>query len=166
MKFRLFCVTLAVGTLLVPGQKGSAQEQFPFQIFDRYLEPLRQQIGMPGLSAVIVQNGGIAWEKYYGFADVERGIRTSRDTLYPVGAVTQAVTGVLMGVCIDRFAFEIDNDIRNVVPAFPVPETQVRQETVTRAVDAVRARFGFDAVQSGRLVRLPSANGTDRGSPD
>jgi DNA polymerase-4 len=34
-------------------------------------------------------------------------------------------------------------------------EGQLRQETVTRAVDTVRARFGFDALQSGRLVRPP-----------
>jgi CubicO group peptidase (beta-lactamase class C family) len=140
MKFRFFCVALAVGTLLVPGQKGSAQEQFPFQIFDRYLEPLMQQIGMPGLSAVIVQDGHIAWEKYYGFADVERSIRTSRDTLYPVDAVTQAVTGVLMGICIDRFRFEIDDDIRKVVPAFPVAETQVRQVLA----HATGGRFRYD----------------------
>lgn len=47
----------------------------------------------------------------------------------------------------------------NLTPSGPgdlfAPEQQVRQETVTRAVDAVRARFGFDAVQSGRLVRRP-----------
>jgi CubicO group peptidase (beta-lactamase class C family) len=77
MKFRLFCLAIAVVTLLVPGRGGSAQEQFPFQIFDRYLEPLIQQIGMPGLSAVILQNGTVAWEKYYGFADVENKVRTA-----------------------------------------------------------------------------------------
>jgi len=48
MKFRLFCTALAIGTLIVPGRRGSAQEQFPYQIFERYLAPLAQQIGMPG----------------------------------------------------------------------------------------------------------------------
>lgn len=33
------------------------------------------------------------------------------------------------------------------------PEERVRQREVTRAVDAVRAKFGFDAMRSGRLVR-------------
>ena len=127
MKFRLFCFALAVGTLLVPGRRGSAQEQFPFQIFERYLEPLVQQIGMPGLSAVIVQNGTVAWRYNYGFADVERKIPTAFDTPYPVGGITQAVTGVLMGVCIDRFGFNIDDNIRQAYPAFPVADTSIRQ---------------------------------------
>jgi CubicO group peptidase (beta-lactamase class C family) len=127
MKFRLFCVALAIGTLLMPSRKGSAQEQFPYQIFDRYLEPLIANLGMPGLSAVILQNGQLAWEKYYGYADVENKVRTSARTLYPIGGVTQAFTGVLVGVCADRFFFPVDQDIRNFAPAFPTPETSVRQ---------------------------------------
>lgn len=45
----------------------------------------------------------------------------------------------------------------NIAPTEPAdlftPETQVRQESLTRAVDALRRKFGFDAVQPGRLVR-------------
>ena len=82
---------------------------------------------MPGLSAVILQNGVPAWEKHYGFADVENKIHTSARTLYPIGGVTQAFTGVLVGVCADRFFFQVDQDIRNFAPAFPIGQTSVRQ---------------------------------------
>jgi len=141
MKSRLFFVALAVGALTVAGRQGSAQEQFPYQIFERYLEPLYQQIGMPGLSAVIVQDNRIAWSKNYGFADVERQIRTEIDTPYPVGGITQAFTGVLMGVCIDRFRMDIDlQDIRNFAPAFPAAGTSVRQ-VLAHATDG---RFRYD----------------------
>src|SRR4029434_3073294 len=113
MKFRLFILALAIGSLVVPGREGAAQEQFPYQIFDRYLGPLVQDIGMPGLSAVIVQGGAdgargrIAWKGEYGYADLERKIPATIDTPYAVGGITQALTGVLMGVCIDRYGFDI-----------------------------------------------------------
>src|SRR5688500_3102362 len=100
MKSRLFFAASVLGILTLTGRPGSAQEQFPYQIFERYLEPLYQQIGIPGLYAVIVQDRTIAWSKNYGFADVERKIPTSSHTPYPVGGITQAFTGVLMGVCI------------------------------------------------------------------
>jgi CubicO group peptidase (beta-lactamase class C family) len=148
MKFRLFCLVIAVATLLAPGRGGSAQEQFPFQIFDRYLEPLIQQIGMPGLSAVILQNGQVAWEKYYGFADVENQVRTSANTLYPVGGVTQAVTGVLVGVCADRYFFPVDQDIRAFAPAFPVEQTSIRQVLA----HATGGRFRYDATLFSALT--------------
>src|SRR6185503_1082443 len=132
MKFRLFCTALAIGTLVVPGRRGSAQEQFPYQIFERYLAPLAQNVGMPGLSAVIVQGGAagsrgrIVWKGEYGYADLERKIPTTIDTPYAVGGITQALTGVLVGVCADRFGFVVDQDIRNFAPAFPVSGTSVR----------------------------------------
>lgn len=140
MKSRLFFVALALGILTVTERQGAAQEQFPYQIFERYLEPLVQQIGMPGLSAIIVQDDRIAWYKNYGYADVEKKVPTAIDTPYPVGGITQAMTGVLMGVCIDRFQFPIDQDIRQFVPAFPFAETSVRQ-VLAHATDG---KFRYD----------------------
>jgi CubicO group peptidase (beta-lactamase class C family) len=154
MKFRIFCVALAIGTLIVPGRRGSAQEQFPFQIFERYLAPLAQQIGMPGLSAVIVQGSAdgtrsrIAWKGEYGYADLERKIPATIDTPYAVGGVTQALTGVLMGVCIDRYGFQINDDIRAYAPAFPVRETSVRQ-VLAHATDG---RFHYDPALYAQLT--------------
>lgn len=148
MKLRLFFVAVALGLLAATGRQGSAQEQFPFQIFERYLEPLAQQIGIPGLSAVIVQDDRIAWSKNYGYADVERKIPTAIDTPYPVAGITQAMTGVLMGVCIDRFQFPVDQDIRRFVPTFPISETSVRQ-VLAHATDG---RFRYDAALYSSLT--------------
>ena len=140
MKYRLFCLILAVGVLVAPGRQGAAQD-FPFQIFERYLEPLAQQIGMPGVSAVIVQGGKVAWSKGYGYADVENKIPATIDTPYPIGGVTQAMTGVLVGVCLDRHQLQtIDNDIREFAPAFPFAGTSVRQ-VLAHAVDG---RFQYN----------------------
>jgi CubicO group peptidase (beta-lactamase class C family) len=117
MKTRLFFALLAIGTLIVPG-KGVAQD-FPYQVFERYLEPLAQQIGMPGLSAVIVRNNRIEWHRGYGFSNVEDKTEADINTPYAIGGVTQAVTAALIGVCVDRFGFDIDAPIRQHVPAFP-----------------------------------------------
>ena len=121
MKFRLFFAALAIGTLVVPG-KGVAQD-LPYLVFERYLEPLAQQIGMPGLSAVIVRNNRVAWSRGYGFADVEGQVRATQNTPYPVGGVTQALTGVMIGVCVDRHTLRIDEGIRQYVPNFPTDVT-------------------------------------------
>ena len=121
MKTRLFFAVLAIGILVVPG-KGVAQD-FPFQVFERYLEPLAQEIGMPGLSAVIVRNNRIAWRRGYGYADVERQIPATEDTPYPIGGVTQAFTAVLAGICADRHTLTVDHGIRRYVPTFPTDVT-------------------------------------------
>lgn len=137
MKTRLFSAVLAIGALIWTG-RGAAQD-FPYQVFERYLEPLAQQIGMPGLSAVIVNNNRIAWSRGYGFADVENQIRATVDTPYPIGGVTQAITGVLVGVCVDRFQLRVDEGIRQYVPNFPTDST-IRQVLA----HASENRFRYD----------------------
>lgn len=137
MKYRLFFVCTALAALLATG-RGAAQEAFPFEIFGRYLDPLVAQIGMPGVSAAIIQTdpnhpqaAPIVHRYNVGYADVEKKIQTAFDTPYAIGGVTQAMTGVLHGVCIDRFTtaqFDIDKlNMRLFVPSFPYAETSVRQ---------------------------------------
>lgn len=131
MKYRFFFVVLAMAAFLATGRAGAVQQQdFAFDIFERYLESLVPHIGMPGLSAAIVQNGSVVKRYNIGYADLEQKIRTRSDTPYPIGGITQAMTGVLHGVCIDRNnidVFNIDRDIRLLEPAFPVAQTSVRQ---------------------------------------
>ncbi len=138
MKLRLFSLIAALSASLLLAPRGSAQE-LPYQIFERYLEPLAQQIGMPGLSAVIVRNGRIEWEKGYGHADLENRITATPDTPYPIGGVTQAMTAVLLGVCTDRLQLEVDAGIRRWVPSFP-NDASVRQVLA----HASEGRFVFD----------------------
>ena len=42
-----------------------------FASFDRFLAEFREENSVPALSAVIVRDGQIAWEGYYGWADDE-----------------------------------------------------------------------------------------------
>ena len=70
--------------------------------FESFLEQLRQQAGIPGLSAAIVQNGEIVWERGFGFQNQELRARATPDTPYPVGDLSEGV-GVdpLVGTDID-----------------------------------------------------------------
>jgi CubicO group peptidase (beta-lactamase class C family) len=157
MKYRLFFAVLALGIAILPVRKGSAQE-FPYQVFERYLEPLAQQIGMPGLSALILRNGIIEWQRGYGFSDVENRTPATIHTPYPVGGVTQAVTGVLFGICIDRYGFQIDQLMGNVTPTFADPGAVIRHVLA----HASTGRYEYDAVKFAgltpvleRCIRLP-----------
>jgi CubicO group peptidase (beta-lactamase class C family) len=151
MKYRFFCVVLAVATLLAPGGRGAAQEEFPYQIFERYLEALVTDLGMPGVSAAILQDGVVMRRYNKGYADLERKIPAAFDTPYPIGGITQAMTGVLHGVCIDRFplsVFDIDRDIRLIVPTFPVADTSVRQVLS----HSTNGRFSYDPIRFAQLT--------------
>lgn len=122
MKSRLFFAVLAIGTLILPAGRGAAQD-FPYHVFERYVEPLAQQIGMPGLSAVIIRNNRPEWRRGYGYADAEGRIPVTTDTPFAIGGVTQAISAVLVGICVDRHQLRVDQGIREFVPTFPQPSS-------------------------------------------
>lgn len=146
MKLRLFSLIAALSASILLAPAGSAQE-LPYQIFERYLEPVAAQIGMPGLSAVIVRNNRIEWEKGYGYADVENKIPATPDTLYPIGGVTQAMTAVLLGICTDRHLLDVDTAIRTWVPTFP-ENASVRHVLA----HAAEGRFTYDPARYAALT--------------
>ena len=159
MKYRFLFVITTAALVLATGQRGAAQQDFPFEIFGRYLEPLVQQIGMPGVSAAIIQVDTanrlappVIHKYQVGYADLERKIPAEYDTPYAIGGVTQAMSGVLTGVCIDRFTtsvIDIDkSDMRQFVPTFPVPNTSVRQ-VLSHSTDG---RFRYDPALFAQLT--------------
>lgn len=149
MKFRVFLAALATGALILAGERSSAQD-FPYLVFERYLEPLAQQIGMPGLSAVIVRNNVIEWHRGYGYANVENKTPADIDTPYAIGGVTQAITGVLIGICVDRHQLEVDAKIRNWVPTFPDADASVREVLA----HASTGRYQYDAAKFTALTTV------------
>ena len=148
MKTRLFLAAIAIGTLILPAGRGAAQD-FPYQVFERYVEPLAQQIGMPGLSAVIIRNNRVEWRRGYGYADVENKVPVNTDTPFAIGGVTQAMTAVMLGICVDRHQLAVDQGIREFVPDFAQPAS-VRHVLA----HASTGRFQYDPAAFASLTAV------------
>ena len=92
--FRLAALAVLVAVASAPRPHAQG---LPFSLFERYLESLREQTGIPGISAVIVQGGRPVWSAGLGRQDVERSIGARDDTVYPIGDLTQTFAAVLVG---------------------------------------------------------------------
>lgn len=89
--------------------------------FGQYMEALRQQSGIPGLSAAIVQDGTIVWEGGFGFADVDARVPATPDTLYHLGGLTQSFSGVLALQCVEMGRIRLVDPILPFAPSMPEP---------------------------------------------
>src|SRR5216117_886610 len=72
VRIRIALAALLVSIAVAP--HASAQQELTFSLFERYLEALRIQSNIPGLSAAILQDERVAWETGLGFADVEHRV--------------------------------------------------------------------------------------------
>lgn len=96
-------------------------------VLESYLESLRQQTGIPGMSAVLVRDGEVAWEKGFGYENVAARVRATPDTPYLVGDATATLAAVLLLQCVEQRRISLDESVgRYGVTALEPPST-VRQ---------------------------------------
>ena len=176
-------VVLAVAAF---GHRSSAQT-LTSSLFERYLETLREQASIPGMSAVIVQNGVIVWQQGFGLANIESGQRAEPHTPYLIGDVSQTIGAtLLLRKCIDQGSATINDMVAEWVPGFDEPSTRlghlVAHITPDGAYKYDRARFAaltpvieacskspyrklLDEEIFGRFGMVDSAPGTAMATP-
>ena len=106
MRRVLAALTLAL-PLAVPAGL-TAQPDFVTTRFELYLDALRKQAGIPGLSAAMVQDDRIAWEAGFGYQDLEAGIPVTPDTPFYVADLTSTLSATLVLQCIEEGSTRFD----------------------------------------------------------
>jgi len=114
----------------------SAQQQNPPSIFtpgstipvlESYLESLRLQAGIPGMSAAVVRDGEVAWEKGFGYENVTTRLRATADTPYLVGDMTGTLAAVLLLQCVEQRRLDLDEPLDRYGLSAPEPSATLRR---------------------------------------
>jgi CubicO group peptidase (beta-lactamase class C family) len=93
---------------------------------DASLEILRRVYAIPGLSAAVVADQRVVWEKGFGFEDVERGRAATPDTPYPVASLTKTFTSALLLQCVEEARLNLEDPIQKYTTRIPEAGATVR----------------------------------------
>jgi CubicO group peptidase (beta-lactamase class C family) len=67
---------------------------------------------IPGLAAVIIKSGQIAWSRGYGFADIGAGRRMDpAATIQNIGSISKTFTGTAVMQLVERNLIDLDQDV-------------------------------------------------------
>jgi CubicO group peptidase (beta-lactamase class C family) len=120
--------------LLVPGSvTGSdraAAAPTDQATIDRRIEAAMAQAGLVGVGAAIIIDKQLVWSKGYGFADKQRGVRFTPDTVMNIGSISKTVTGVAMLQAVEQGKLSLDQDINAYLP-FKVANPSFPDEPIT-----------------------------------
>ena len=98
-----------------------------YEVFGAYLDSLREQAGIPGLAAAIVDTNGIVWERAYGQQDIARSIATRTDTPFNADGLTQTITAAMVLRCDEERRLSLDDTIGSYGVDTAEPDASVRQ---------------------------------------
>jgi CubicO group peptidase (beta-lactamase class C family) len=96
-------------------------------LFSGYLEALRQQAGIPGLSAAVVGDSSILWVQPFGRQDLDPVNPMHTDTPFHFDGLTQLVTASMVLQCADQHRLDLDSPIGLYTPSSSDASSTVAQ---------------------------------------
>ena len=79
-------------------------EQFTIE-----LNQLKDYFKIPGISALIEQDGQIIYENYFGLSDIESNTKTDAATVFPIASLTKVFSGVLLMKLAEQSIISLDD---------------------------------------------------------
>lgn len=114
MRRRISLLTIAALLLVhVPAHA----DNLLFDRFRDYVESLRAQASIPGLSAAIVGQQDILWERSFGSQNIERSIAARTDTPFHLDGLTQLFTASLVLRCVEDGRLSLDDRVGKFKPS-------------------------------------------------
>ena len=157
---RVRFVLSAVAVLLTAGAAPSAQPPpllppgTAFQTLETYLESMRQQAGIPGMSAAVVFDESIVWERGFGYQNLASRIPATPDTPYLVGDMTGAVAAVLLLECVEQRRVGLDEPFERYGLTSPEPDATLRRLLSHEAPAGAKDPFEYNPDRFAQLTPL------------
>jgi CubicO group peptidase (beta-lactamase class C family) len=115
-----------VAAMLFVGAPAQAQVVV-YEVFGAYLDSLREQAGIPGLAAAIVDTHGVVWERAYGRQDVSRALATRTDTPFNADGLTQTITAAMVLRCAEARRLSLDDRVGALGVPTAEPDATISQ---------------------------------------
>lgn len=135
---------IAAFAVLAPQARAQDPFSLPISLFERYLDALRQQTGIPGLSGALLQEGKLVWDGGLGYQDTDGLVRATPDTAYPLLDVSQTISStILLEQCVEHRALDLSDAVRRWNSSFAGSATirQVLQHTSSGSFQYDPGRF-------------------------
>lgn len=88
-------------------------------------EARRKELGIPGMSLVIVKDGQVIYIKGLGYKDFENKVPVTADTQFAIGSATKAFTALSVLMTADEGKLSLDDSPKKLLPYFKMydPDT-------------------------------------------
>jgi CubicO group peptidase (beta-lactamase class C family) len=123
---RVRCLAALTAALLVVCVPAQAQV-LVYEVFGAYLDSLRDQAGIPGLAAAIVDSNALVWERAYGWQDIGKALATRTDTPFNADGLTQTMTASMVLRCAEERRLTLDDRVGSFGVATNEPDATIRQ---------------------------------------
>lgn len=85
-------------------------------MIDKIIQNEMEKYRIPSISVCIIKGNGIIWKRAYGYANIERKVPATSETIYLLASVSKQVTSAAVMQLHEKGKIDIDKDIDNYLP--------------------------------------------------
>jgi len=115
--YQLTMRSLILAAIIIAGPMLQAQTDAARQI-DSYITPFANARHFSG-EVVVAKNGKPIFQKAYGFANAELGVRNQLDTRIGIASITKSMTAVILLKLVDEKKIALTDLVLKYIPDFP-----------------------------------------------
>ena len=143
-------------TAAVGAKPSEASSYAPaLQKIEGKLEARRKELGIPGISLVVVKDGEVIYMKGLGYKDFEKQVPVTADTQFAIGSATKAFTALTALMAQDEGKLSLDDSPKKYLPYFHMYDPETDKAITVR--DLLSHSSGLNrtdlAMVTGRLNR-------------
>lgn len=112
--------------------KVSDDFQSRLQAIEEKVEKRRVELGIPGMSLAIVQDGKVVFVKGFGYKDFENKTPVTVDTQFAIGSATKAFTALSVLMSADEGKVSLDDNPKKYLPYFTMKDAETAEKITVR----------------------------------
>ena len=99
--------------------------------------------GTPGLSLGVFTKNNAPYYANYGFRDVEKQLKVTEDTVFPVCSLTKALTAAALGLLVDEKKVTWDTLVKDALPDFKSRDDTLQNNATITDILSHRTGMGW-----------------------
>jgi len=114
----------------------------PLAAIEKALDDKRKELGIPGISLVIVKDDQIIYLKGLGLRDLDKKLPVTPDTQFAIGSASKAFTSMLAVISADEGKLSLDDSPKKFLPYFTLRDPDAAAKITLR--DLLSHRSGLN----------------------
>lgn len=111
----------SASTINIQMTKGPNNKKEIESFADPLFEEKMKKYNVNGSSFVVVHDGKVVVNKGYGYADKEKNIPVTKDTVFQIGSVTKTFTALAVMQQVDKGKLKLDQDVQKYFGGLQIP---------------------------------------------
>lgn len=122
------CFLITVFSILAFFANGQQLTAERIKEFDEYVDKVRKQWNVPGLSITVVKDNAVIFKKGYGVRELGKPETVDTQTLFACASTTKAMTVALIGMLVDEGKLKWNDPVQKFLPELKLYDPYVTRE--------------------------------------